>query len=46
MEYCKWLIVVALCVCVGCAHAQKVKIVADVTPEGEVTYHTEYVAEF
>jgi len=30
----------------GCAHSQKLKLVTDITPNGEVTYHTEYVAEF
>ena len=30
----------------GCAHNQQIKVVTDITPDGEVTYHTEYVAEF
>jgi len=30
----------------GCATSQRVKIVTDITPSGEVTYHTEYIAEF
>lgn len=38
-----WLLVVLLS---GCATSQKIKIVSDITPSGEVTYHTEYIAEF
>ena len=30
----------------GCAHSQKLKLVTDIAPSGEVTYHTEYIAEF
>jgi len=30
----------------GCAHSQKIKVVTDIEPDGNVTYHTEYVAEF
>ena len=30
----------------GCAHSQQIKVVTDIEPDGEITYHTEYVAEF
>ncbi len=40
-----WIMILCSCL-VGCATSQKVKVVADITPEGEVTYHTEFVAEF
>ena len=30
----------------GCATSQQFKIVTDITPDGKVTYHTEFVAEF
>ena len=44
----KWI-----CICVlsfivlgGCAHSQQIKVVTDIAPDGDVTYHTEYIAEF
>lgn len=50
MEIRKWCwILVAFVLGVlmsGCAHSQKVKVVTDIDPSGEVTYHTEYIAEF
>ena len=43
----KWFLLVVLCFVVGgCANSQKIKVVTDITPDGEVTYHTEYIAEF
>ena len=42
----RWIVLLSvLCLC-GCATSQKIKVVTDITPSGEVTYHTEYVAEF
>jgi len=43
-----WILIALLLgvICSGCMNSQKVKLVTDITPDGEVTYHTEYVAEF
>ena len=32
--------------CMGCMDSQRIKIVTDIDPTGQVTYHTEYNAEF
>lgn len=42
----KWIWIGLLVLCAGCAHSQKIKVVSDITSDGDVTYHTEYVAEF
>jgi hypothetical protein len=45
----KWWIVLAFVLGVvlsGCSYNRQLKVVADITPDGEVTYHTEFVAEF
>lgn len=39
-----WVVIVVLLS--GCATSQQLKVVTDITPDGEVTYHTEFVAEF
>jgi len=42
-----WLLTgCVLCGTMGCMNSQKIKLVTDITPDGKVTYHTEYVAEF
>jgi len=41
------IVIVVVCLALaGCAHSQKVKIVSDIDSDGDVTYHTEYIAEF
>ena len=42
-RYYLFIVVVILS---GCAHSQKIKVITDIEPDGEITYHTEYVAEF
>lgn len=46
-KWCWILVALALgTILGGCANSQQIKVVTDITPNGEVTYHTEYVAEF
>jgi hypothetical protein len=43
----QWIwIGVVVCLLSGCAHSQKIKVVSDISSDGDVTYHTEYIAEF
>lgn len=42
----KWIWISVVVLFAGCAHSQKIKVVTDIDQSGEVTYHTEYIAEF
>ena len=47
----KWILLLFLLGCLivscsGCMNSQKIKVITDISEQGEVSYHTEYVAEF
>jgi hypothetical protein len=47
MKYVWILLSLIIGVCLaGCQSSQSLKVVTDITPDGEVTYHTEYNVEF
>lgn len=41
----KWILLLIV-LCTGCMKTQSVKIVTDIPPNGEPSFHTEYKATF